>query len=64
MKNKRIPITAILLLISIGNGVRITSHSQIRAVDFLSVLTIGVLIGILIMQIAVMLKEKKDAAGS
>jgi hypothetical protein len=51
MKNRyrRIALLAILLVISIGNFFRISSEAaNIRIVDFLSILVIGVLAGLLI----------------
>lgn len=59
MKNKTIVITAILLVISIGNYLRIISNGSIRAVEFLSIFAIGALSGILITNIIKSIKENK-----
>jgi hypothetical protein len=51
MKNKRLIIPAILLVISIGTYMRI-SDGNIRTVEFLSILAVGALAGVLLTQIA------------
>jgi len=51
MKNKVISITAVLLVISIGNYFRIISNGNVRVVEFLSIFVIGVLTGVLLTQI-------------
>ena len=48
MKNKAIIVTAILLVISIGNFFRIYPALDIRNVDMLSIFIIGFLAGILV----------------
>ena len=58
MKNRVIVITAILLIVSIGNYFRIISDGSIRTVEFLSILAIGVLAGVLLTQILIKLKNK------
>ncbi len=47
MKNKAIIITAILLVISLGNFLRIQPTLDIRNVDMLSIFVIGFLAGTL-----------------
>ena len=59
MKNKAILIPAVLLIVTIGNYFRIVSNGSIRAVEFLSIWAIGALSGVLIFQIARVIKEKK-----
>jgi uncharacterized membrane protein len=59
MKKGAISITAILLIISIGNYSRIISDGNVRTVEFLSIFAIGALAGILITQIIAMVKDKK-----
>jgi len=59
MKNKAIGITVILLIISIGNYSRLISDGSLRAVEFISIWAIGALSGILILQIAKAIKERK-----
>ncbi len=51
MKNKAIVITSALLVISIGNFVQFVNHRSIRKVEFISILLIGVLLGILLVLI-------------
>ena len=58
MKNRSIVITAILLALSIGNYSRIISDGSIRTVEFLSVLAIGMLTGILLTQLFIKLFKK------
>jgi hypothetical protein len=58
MKNKVIVISAVLLIISIGNYLRFISDGSIRTVEFLSILVIGALAGILLTHIIRILKNK------
>ncbi len=58
MKHKGIVITAILLVLALGNYFRI-SDSNIRVVDFFSILVIGAFFGVLIVQIFNVLREKE-----
>jgi hypothetical protein len=51
MKNKKIAITAILLMIAIGNYYRIIFDGNIRTVEFISIFVIGTLTGVLLAQI-------------
>lgn len=48
MKNRKLIIVAVLLIISIGIYSRIVSDGSIRTVEFLSILAIGALAGVLI----------------
>ncbi|MDD5570429.1 MAG: hypothetical protein PHD97_04645 [Bacteroidales bacterium] len=59
MKNKKIIITAVLLVISAWNCFRITSCSNIRAVEFLSIFVSGALAGVLLTQIFKAIKDRK-----
>lgn len=59
MKSRAITITVILLILSIGNYFRISSTTNVRTVEFLSILAIGALAGILIQRIAHHIKPKK-----
>jgi hypothetical protein len=47
MKNKGLAITAVLLALSIGNYFRIIDEGNVRLVEFVSILVIGILTGIL-----------------
>jgi len=58
MKTKAIGMTTVLLIISIGNYVRIASDSNVRAVEFVSIWAIGALSGLLIFQIIKAIKER------
>jgi hypothetical protein len=57
MKNKSIIITAILLILASGNYFRNNTISNIRNVDFLSIFAIGVLFGVLLVQIFQAIKK-------
>ncbi|HAH22250.1 MAG TPA: hypothetical protein DCL77_00500 [Prolixibacteraceae bacterium] len=59
MKNKKIGILALLLVISIGNYFRIISDGSIRTVEFISILAIGILTGVLLTQVFKFLSDKK-----
>jgi hypothetical protein len=58
MKNT-ILITAVLLLISIGNFFGVISDGSIRTIDFFSILVIGALFGVLLTQIIITVRAKK-----
>ena len=58
MKNKGIVISAVLLIVSIGNYFRIISDGSIRTVEFLSIFAIGALAGVLSTQIFEKVKNK------
>jgi hypothetical protein len=60
MKNRKISTgtLGILLIISIGNYIRI-SDGNFRTVEFISVLAIGMIAGLMIQQIIMLLKNKK-----
>ena len=58
-KRKRI-IVAVLLVLAIANLMRLDSYENIRGVEFLSILVIGALAGILLVDIMRMLKGKKN----
>jgi hypothetical protein len=58
MNKKRPPITAALLLLSIVNYTRITGNENIRTIQFLSIFSIGMLSGILLLDVISRLKNK------
>ena len=62
MKNKTIVLTAVLLLISIGNYFRIVSVDNFRTIEFISIFAIGGLSGVLLTQIMKMLKDNKKTS--
>jgi len=51
MKNRKVIITAVVLIISVGTYVRIISDGSIRTVEFLSIFAIGALTGVLLAHI-------------
>ena len=51
MKNRIVIVTLVLLVISIGNYTRIISDGGVRPVEFLSILAIGILTGVLLTQV-------------
>lgn len=51
MKNRKVIVAAILLVISIGTYVRIVSDGSIRTVEFISILAIGAFGGVLLTEI-------------
>jgi hypothetical protein len=57
-KKKRI-IVAVLLVLAIANFMRINPSGSIRGVEFLSVLVMGALAGILLVDVMSMLGRKK-----
>jgi len=58
-RNRRI-LLAVLLLLSVVNYNRISAHSTIRTIEFISVLTIGVLSGLLLREFFENIVSKKD----
>jgi hypothetical protein len=56
MKKKSFIFTSLFLVIAIGSMTRITAHSQIRAVDYISIMAVGMLIGVLIVQVVMFLR--------
>jgi hypothetical protein len=60
MKSRAILITIFLLIVSLGNYFRIISDGSIRTVEFLSVWAIGALSGVLIVQISIAIKGRKN----
>ena len=60
IKNKPLIITLALLIITIGNSFILFSKSNIRAVEFIYIFEIGVLSGVLLMQIVINKRTKKE----
>ena len=58
MKNRFIIVTAILLVVSLGNYFRIISDGSIRTVEFVSIFAIGALSGVLLIQILMAIRNK------
>ncbi|SFB23401.1 hypothetical protein SAMN05660845_2187 [Flavobacterium swingsii] len=59
MGKRRLPIMAILLILSIGNYSRMKGTEDIRSIEFLSIFVIGLTSGLLILAIAEKFKSKK-----
>jgi hypothetical protein len=60
MENKRRILIAVLLLISIVNYSRIIGNENIRLIQFISIFVIGALSSLLIREIALLLRSKKE----
>ena len=58
MAKKLRVLIAVLLILSIANYMRIGNSENIRTVDFLSILVIGALAGILLVDVMRMLRRK------
>jgi Na+-transporting methylmalonyl-CoA/oxaloacetate decarboxylase beta subunit len=58
MEKRKLPIIAILLILSIANYSRIEGAENIRTIEFLSIFVIGVLSGVLL--VALINKFKKS----
>ena len=59
-KRKRRILLAVLLLLSVVNYSRISSNSTIRTVEFISVLAIGILTGLLLRELFENVAKKKE----
>jgi hypothetical protein len=59
-KRKRRILLAVLLLLSVVNYSRISANSTIRTVEFISVLAIGILTGLLIRELFESVAKKKE----
>jgi TM2 domain-containing membrane protein YozV len=60
MNKKRTIAIAVLLLLSIVNYTRISGGENIRAIQFLSIFSIGMLSGLLLFEVAGRLKNKTN----
>lgn len=60
MGNRRRVLIAVLLMISVGNYSRLTGNENIRTIQFISIFAIGALSGLLIREIALMVKSKRE----
>ena len=59
-KRKRQILLAVLLLMSVVNYSRISANSTIRTVEFISVLAIGILTGLLLRELFENVAKKKE----
>lgn len=60
MEKKRKIIIAVLLIITIGNFVRLKGNENIRTIQFLSIFVIGALSALLINELVVLFKAKRQ----
>jgi TM2 domain-containing membrane protein YozV len=60
MRNRRVILIAVLFMLSIGNYSRIIGNENIRTIQFLSIFAIGALSALLIREIALLLKSKRE----
>jgi multisubunit Na+/H+ antiporter MnhG subunit len=60
MKSKILTISSIFLIIAIGNYFRFIANGNVRMVEFLSIFAIGVLTGVVITEIAKIVKSKRE----
>ena len=59
MEKRRKIIIAVLLMLSIGNFIRLTGNENIRAIQFLSIFIIGALSSLLINEFVSLLRAKR-----
>jgi hypothetical protein len=59
MKNKKLPLLSILLVIAIVNFDRLQGNENLRSIQIISILVIGVIIGLLLSELIVHYKSKK-----
>ena len=60
MKNRRLVMLAVVLILSIGTFSRIEGNDSIRTVQFLSIFAIGAITSLLIREIVQEVKRKND----
>lgn len=58
MKNKKLPIIAVLLPLSILNYSKIKGSENIRTIEFISIFVIGMLSGLLLLTLIEKFKNK------
>jgi len=58
MEKRKRAVLALLLILSIANYARLGTHETIRMIDLLSILVMGALAGILLVDVMRMLKGK------
>jgi hypothetical protein len=59
MKNRAIIFLAILLIVSVGNYLRIIADGSVKAIEFVSIFAIGALSGVLLTLIIISIKSRK-----
>ena len=60
MEKKRKIIIAVILLLSIGNFIRLTNNENIRPIQFISIFVIGSLTALLINDFVTLFKAKRQ----
>ncbi|WP_027376514.1 hypothetical protein [Kaistella palustris] len=60
MKNRKLIIILIFLMLSVGNFSRLTHNDEIRPIEFLSIFLIGVFSGLLISELVVIFRARKQ----
>jgi hypothetical protein len=60
MKNKKLLGILILLMLTLANFNRLKGNENIRAIQFFSIFAIGLLAGLLLGELTLMFKSKKD----
>jgi len=58
MRNRKLPIIAVLLLLSVMNYFRIEGTENIRTIEFISIFVIGMLSGLLLITVLEKFKNK------
>ena len=58
MKNRKLILVAVMLMLSIGNYFRIIGNENVRAVQFFSIAAIGALVAMLIQGVIEKVREK------
>jgi hypothetical protein len=60
MRPKKIAIIGVVLMLSLANFSRLKGNENIRTIQFLSIFVIGLLAGLLLSELGLMFKAKKD----
>ncbi len=58
MKNRKLILVAVMLMLSVGNYFRIVGNENVRLVQFLSIAVIGALTAVLIQGVIAKAREK------
>jgi hypothetical protein len=58
-RKSSLAISAVMLFVICGNLYRVSSRISIRTVDFLSILALGIIVGIMISQIVALIRDKE-----
>lgn len=58
MKNRNLPIIAFVLVLSLTNYLRLQGNDQIRPIQFVSILVMGMACGLLLAEIIRMVRQR------